>query len=72
MEKKCVKCKVTKDLSKFYRNKRATDGLTYRCKKCLDEARNDLARRKAMAKIKRILSDDDADKQRDLFLRKKW
>jgi hypothetical protein len=32
--KKCSKCKIDKPLSDFYNDKRATDGLTARCRKC--------------------------------------
>lgn len=32
--KKCYKCKETKSLSKFYKNKNKKDGLSTYCKKC--------------------------------------
>ena len=35
--KKCITCKIEKDLSKFSKNKRAKDGLNYTCKSCKNE-----------------------------------
>jgi sulfur relay (sulfurtransferase) DsrC/TusE family protein len=32
--KSCVKCKITKDLSEFYRHPKTTDGFSYACKVC--------------------------------------
>ena len=34
MSKVCSKCKVEKDESEFYNNKRMPDGLDYYCKEC--------------------------------------
>ena len=33
----CSKCKQEKDLSEFYRNKRAKNGLNCQCKQCMKE-----------------------------------
>ena len=35
--KKCKKCGISKDVTKFYRNRRAKDGREYRCKPCSDQ-----------------------------------
>tara|TARA_R110001632_G_scaffold208036_1_gene332369 strand:- start:3 stop:635 length:633 start_codon:yes stop_codon:yes gene_type:complete len=35
--KKCITCKIEKDLSKFGKNKRAKDVLNYTCKSCRNE-----------------------------------
>lgn len=37
-QKRCSKCGETKALSEFYRDRAASDGLTYRCKPCLRSA----------------------------------
>jgi predicted nucleic acid-binding Zn-ribbon protein len=37
MEKRCTKCGQTKDVSEFYGNKNAKDGLEWGCKKCKSE-----------------------------------
>lgn len=36
--KTCCKCKCSKDLSLFYRNKSTKDGLSYECKECVKSA----------------------------------
>ena len=36
--KKCTKCSRKKELSKFYTDKRASDGKTSACKKCLNKS----------------------------------
>ncbi len=36
--KKCTKCKATKNISMFYRNKRRTDGRQSHCKVCHNKA----------------------------------
>lgn len=35
--KVCSKCKIEKDVSEFYKDRRAKDGFTYLCKSCKSE-----------------------------------
>jgi len=35
--KKCTKCKITKPINEFYKNKTTKDGYCYQCKKCKSE-----------------------------------
>lgn len=38
MEKTCTKCKETKDISLFAKDKNSPDGHTYQCKECRNKA----------------------------------
>lgn len=40
MKKICCRCKIEKDLNFFGKDKSSTDGLTYACKKCRNQAYN--------------------------------
>lgn len=40
MDKKCLKCKLIKDLSLYYKDKSTKDGHTRRCMSCLTIERN--------------------------------
>jgi len=45
--KVCSKCKETKDLNEFGKDRRAKDGLRYQCKTCANEATRQRPRKKA-------------------------
>lgn len=45
--KRCTKCEVEKPVGEFYENPRSPDGLSYWCKGCNREAREERRARKA-------------------------
>ena len=72
--KQCGKCKESKELSQFHKNKAAKDGLRYKCKECACEASktwNATNPEKARAKKKSWYA-ANPNKKRDRQLKRKY
>lgn len=50
MEKKCVRCKKTKEVGDFYKSKYSKDGFFHYCKECDNTRKTNLLRKKSLNK----------------------
>jgi len=67
--KTCTKCKIEKDFTKFSKQKKTKDGLTYTCKSCSKEYReNNKERRNAQSKEYR---ENNKERSKEYYLANK-
>ena len=68
----CTQCKIEKEVAEFYKEKRAKDGLTSACKKCLLTQQKKYYKLNPEAWKKRAHEWRKANPERNKKIKKKW